>query len=179
MKKALTFLLIFCPIFYPPQNGHSQDSTAVTKADARVLNLKDSVISAKIDSQLITAKQEVKRIENKKTERIVLFRTRIKNHVRTDSFYVYLDTCFGNNVITTIPDTVWMERNKPRLKEFFKNLFHKKKNREIHNQKDEKKAWPVKNRLLGISCPTPFNQHAMAHLVFSCRVVFLVTKTFT
>lgn len=141
MKKALTFLLIFSLMFWPQRQSTAQNDSTNTKKDVINLDKKDSTLSVKIDSQIVVAKQLVKRIENKKP--VVKFRTRIKTHVRTDSFYVYIDTCFGKtNVIqTAIPDTVWMERNRPRLKEFIQGIFGHKPER-----KDEIKVIEPTNK---------------------------------
>lgn len=138
MKKALTFLLIFSLMFYPQRESTAQKDSTITKQDVQTLNKKDAAVSAKIDSQLITAKKLVKGIEKKRPEKIVKFRTLIKNRVRTDSFYVYIDTCYGkyNIIQTPTPDTIWMERNKGKLKDFLKNIFNKKK----EGRKDEIKV---------------------------------------
>lgn len=132
MKKALTFLIVCCCfILWPPPRGTAQNDSIITKKDFKILDKKDSSLSVKIDSQLQTVKQQISEILKSKQERIVKFRTVVKRHVRTDSFYVLVDTCFSktNFIKYLVHDTIWIQKEVPR-DNFFNRLFHKKERKD-------------------------------------------------
>lgn len=129
MKKTLTFLIIcFSFTMWPPPKSSAQSDSTITKKDVLILATKDSTLSVKIDSQIHTVKKQINKIVNSKPNRIIKFRTLIKRRVRTDSFYVYIDTCFSKNTFVKYPvhDTIWLQKEEIR-QSFFKRIFGKKK----------------------------------------------------
>lgn len=137
MKKTLTLLIVcFSLMVWPPRAGQAQsDSVAITKKDVQILHKKDSIISNKIPNQLEKANKLIDEIVNTTPERVIKFRTVVKRRVRTDSFYVLVDTCLSKTQLIAYPvhDTIFLQ---PAAKDnFFKRLFGKKEQR-----KDEMKV---------------------------------------